>query len=260
MRRGVILGAEALRACTAAGAATAFVAAAVAATFAGDGAAAGATAGAGCWADTAATVACSGAWTAATAASLRSALDSAALLGLDKAASIPMASATANAEREILLVIVLSPWFRRRAGPGAVRTMRHRPSAGCLPGNTGVSLRDVPHNTKNWSPRLTCTPLVPPSRPADPVAQLARPGGASRGKCCPAASLPRFPCRTGTPPVVARSRHDDGGGTCARSISIWVPASGLASSDARIPDVRTSRARSSGSRGRAAPIGCAGPT
>jgi hypothetical protein len=111
MRRGVTLGADTLRGCTATGAATAFVAGAVAAT-AGAGVAAGV---AGCWAETAATVACSGAGATATAASLRAAVESAALLGLDRAASIPMASAIANTEREILQVICRSPCLR--AGP-----------------------------------------------------------------------------------------------------------------------------------------------
>ena len=50
---------------------------------------------------------------------VRSADESAALLGLDKAASIPMASATANTGREILQVICRSPCFLRRANPGA---------------------------------------------------------------------------------------------------------------------------------------------
>jgi hypothetical protein len=50
---------------------------------------------------------------------LRSALESAALPGLDKAASIPMASAIANTEREILQVIVVVHVFQPRANPGA---------------------------------------------------------------------------------------------------------------------------------------------
>ena len=149
MRRGVTLGAAILRGCAATGAAPAFAAGAVAATAAGAGAAAGVATGvAGCSADTAATVACSGAGAVATAAFVRSAPESAARLGLVKAASIPMASAIANTEREILQVIVSSPCFRLRANPGAVRTLRHRLSAGCPPRNTAAPLRDVLHNTK----------------------------------------------------------------------------------------------------------------
>jgi hypothetical protein len=128
MRRGVTLGAETLRGCAAAGpgtaleagAATALAAVAGAVTAAVAGAGAGVAAdAAGCWADSAACVACSAAGAAATAGSLRSADESAARLGLERAASIPMATAKANTEREILQVIVWS-MFPRRANPGAL--------------------------------------------------------------------------------------------------------------------------------------------
>ena len=134
MRRGVTLGAAILRGC----AATAFVAGAVAATAAGAGAAAGVATGvAGCWVDTAATVACSGA--GAVAAFVRSADESAALLGLDKAASIPMASAIANTEREILQVICRSPCFLRSGQPRRCADGSAASAFGKLsPGNTGA--------------------------------------------------------------------------------------------------------------------------
>jgi hypothetical protein len=114
MRRGVTLGADTLRGCAAAGAATALAAGAVTAAVAGAVTAAVAVAGAGvaagaagCW-ESAACDACAAAGAPATAGSLRSADESAARLGLERAASIPMATAKANTEREILQVIVWS--------------------------------------------------------------------------------------------------------------------------------------------------------
>jgi hypothetical protein len=123
----VALGAIVLRCRLATGAVFAATGAAAAATGAAAVAVAGAAAAGVAGADTEANVAASGVGAGAAAAFVRSADESAARLGLETAASMPMASAIANQVREILRVIVVKSLS---FGPGHPR---HAQDFGAFP-------------------------------------------------------------------------------------------------------------------------------